>query len=79
MQEPPLTTVHIPKQEMGSTAVRLLVTSDEVVDSGYHLVLGTELVIRDSTCPPGGSSLIGLSAGVMRSKQQVPCSRGSMD
>ena len=63
VQEPPLTTVHIPKQEMGSTAVRLLVTSDEVVDSGYHLVLGTELVIRESTCPPRGSSLISFSGG----------------
>lgn len=53
MQDPPLSTVHIPRQEMGATAAKLLICSEDVIDSRHQLVLGTWLVVRDSTCTPG--------------------------
>jgi LacI family transcriptional regulator len=45
---PTLTTVHVPSEELGRTAVRLALHREEFPDS-QHQVLGTHIVIRDST------------------------------
>ncbi|WP_129669803.1 LacI family DNA-binding transcriptional regulator [Phytoactinopolyspora endophytica] len=48
---PPLTTVHIPHDELGRTAVRMaLHRHEEAVPQ--HVVLGTHTVVRDSVAPP---------------------------
>ncbi|AWS43607.1 LacI family DNA-binding transcriptional regulator [Streptosporangium sp. 'caverna'] len=46
--EPGLTTVHIPTEELGRTAVRLALNREE----RQHVVLGTHIVVRDSVRPP---------------------------
>jgi LacI family transcriptional regulator len=46
---PPLTTVHIPLEELGRTAVRLALHPEE--STGQHVVIGTHVVIRDSVRP----------------------------
>jgi LacI family transcriptional regulator len=46
---PALTTVHVPHEELGRTAVRLALQRDEH-GSGQHVVLGTH-VVRDSVAP----------------------------
>ncbi|MCL8014943.1 LacI family DNA-binding transcriptional regulator [Streptomyces sp. AS02] len=48
---PALTTVHVPHEELGSTAVRLALHRDRHVRS-QHTVLGTHVVIRESSGPP---------------------------
>ncbi|MGP4047621.1 LacI family DNA-binding transcriptional regulator [Streptomyces sp. 2A115] len=45
---PSLTTVSIPQEELGRAAVRLALHREELPDS-QHLVLGTHVVLRDST------------------------------
>ncbi|WP_181806584.1 LacI family DNA-binding transcriptional regulator [Streptomyces shenzhenensis] len=51
---PTLTTVHVPQEELGRAAVRLALHRDELPD-GQHLVLGTHVVLRESTRrPPQG-------------------------
>ncbi|MGN9837814.1 LacI family DNA-binding transcriptional regulator [Nonomuraea sp. H19] len=50
--EPGLTTVHIPTEELGRTAVRLALHRDE----RQHVVLGTHIVVRDSVRPPSRDS-----------------------
>jgi LacI family transcriptional regulator len=45
---PTLTTVHVPQEELGRAAVRLALHRDELPD-GQHLVLGTHVVLREST------------------------------
>jgi len=45
---PTLTTVNIPHEELGRTAVRLALHRDEFPES-QHQVLGTHIVVRDST------------------------------
>ncbi|MDX6346003.1 MAG: LacI family transcriptional regulator [Streptomyces sp.] len=45
---PTLTTVRIPHEELGRTAVRLALHRDEYPDS-QHQMLGTHIVVRDST------------------------------
>jgi LacI family transcriptional regulator len=45
---PTLTTVHVPAEELGRTAVRLALHREEFPES-QHQVLGTHIVIRDST------------------------------
>ncbi|WP_274383891.1 LacI family DNA-binding transcriptional regulator [Saccharothrix deserti] len=47
---PALTTVHIPHEELGRTAVRLALNRERHAMS-QHTVLGTHLVIRESTGP----------------------------
>lgn len=49
---PALTTVHIPHEELGRAAVRLALHRDEFPES-QHQVLGTHIVVRDSTRRPG--------------------------
>jgi LacI family transcriptional regulator len=49
---PSLTTVSIPHEELGRAAVRLTLHRDELPES-QHLVLGTHIVVRDSTRRPG--------------------------
>ncbi|WP_432747839.1 LacI family transcriptional regulator [Streptomyces sp. JH002] len=51
---PQLTTVHVPYEEVGRTAVRLALglRAGEVSSAAQHAVLGTHVVIRDSTAPP---------------------------
>lgn len=49
---PALTTVHVPHEELGRSAVRLALHRDENPDT-QHLVLGTHVVIRDSARRPG--------------------------
>ncbi|MEV0380310.1 LacI family DNA-binding transcriptional regulator [Nonomuraea sp. NPDC050643] len=46
--EPGLTTVHIPTEELGRTAVRLALNRRE----RQHVVLGTHIVVRNSVRPP---------------------------
>ncbi|MBB5778710.1 LacI family DNA-binding transcriptional regulator [Nonomuraea jabiensis] len=46
--EPGLTTVHIPTEELGRTAVRLALNREE----RQHVVLGTHIVVRNSVRPP---------------------------
>ncbi|NDL57195.1 LacI family DNA-binding transcriptional regulator [Phytoactinopolyspora mesophila] len=48
---PALTTVHIPTDELGRTAVRLAIHRDEYAHN-QHVVLGTHIVVRDSVAPP---------------------------
>ncbi|MER5178512.1 LacI family DNA-binding transcriptional regulator [Streptomyces sp. NPDC002896] len=45
---PQLTTVNVPHEELGRTAVRLALHRDELPDS-QHQVLGTHIVVRGST------------------------------
>jgi len=51
---PPLTTVHIPKQRMGAIAARRLheLIEGQDADVALRIVLGTELIIRHSVQPP---------------------------
>jgi LacI family transcriptional regulator len=51
---PQLTTVHVPYEELGRTAVRLALGLREGESSSaeQHALLGTHVVIRDSTAPP---------------------------
>ncbi|MDX3228016.1 LacI family DNA-binding transcriptional regulator [Streptomyces sp. ME19-01-6] len=49
---PALTTVHVPHEELGRTAVRLALHREELPES-QHQVLGTHIVIRASTRGPG--------------------------
>lgn len=42
-----LTTVHVPHEELGRTAVRLALAHDRP-DTAQHVVLGTHIVVRDS-------------------------------
>jgi LacI family transcriptional regulator len=55
LASPPLTTVRQPLREMGAVAVRtaLRLAAGERVES-HHVELATELVVRQSTAPPGG-------------------------
>lgn len=47
---PPLTTLHIPREEMGRAAARIaLYGTDET-----HVQIGTHIVVRESTAPPSG-------------------------
>jgi LacI family transcriptional regulator len=50
---PPLTTVHVPYEELGRLAVRTALgrTPDA---PNEHLLLGTHVVVRDSVAAPGG-------------------------
>ena len=53
---PPLTTVSMPKWEMGQRAAEVLLTRIEGGDTGrqpQRLVLPTTLIVRKSTAPPG--------------------------
>jgi LacI family transcriptional regulator len=45
---PALTTVSVPHEELGRTAVRLALHRDEFPE-GHHQMLGTHIVVRDST------------------------------
>jgi LacI family transcriptional regulator len=46
---PPLTTVHIPAEELGRAAVRAALHTDELRTAGRRdIVLGTHVVVRDS-------------------------------
>ncbi|MFI5880400.1 LacI family DNA-binding transcriptional regulator [Streptomyces sp. NPDC051554] len=45
---PALTTVRVPYEELGRTAVRLALQGDERLSSDDHVVLSTQLVIRKS-------------------------------
>jgi len=47
--QPPLTTVRQPIEEMGRQAARLLLAKVAGEAGGMHLILDTELVVRDST------------------------------
>ncbi|NEE02709.1 LacI family DNA-binding transcriptional regulator [Phytoactinopolyspora halotolerans] len=48
---PALTTVHIPHEELGRTAVRLALHRHESTVP-QHVVLGTHIAVRDSVAPP---------------------------
>ncbi len=51
---PPLTTVHIPRQEIGRIAFDCLVPAPTSVRSaGRNIVIDPEFVVRESTGPPG--------------------------
>jgi LacI family transcriptional regulator len=46
-----LTTVHLPHEELGRTAVRLALEPAAHSGTPQHIVLGTHLVVRDSVRP----------------------------
>jgi LacI family transcriptional regulator len=46
-----LTTVHLPHEEVGRTAVRLALEHEARGGTPPHVVLGTHLVVRDSVRP----------------------------
>ncbi|MFJ9543925.1 LacI family DNA-binding transcriptional regulator [Streptomyces sp. NPDC101225] len=48
---PALTTVHIPHEELGRTAVRLALHRDDLDRPTQHVVLGTHVVVRGSVAP----------------------------
>lgn len=55
---PPLTTIHVPIEEMGKTAVKMLIqqidrSQGHSTDGAIHRELHTSLVVRESTSPPG--------------------------
>lgn len=50
---PALTTVRVPFEELGRTAVRLALEREVGFPSDNHVVLSTQLVIRDSARPVG--------------------------
>lgn len=53
---PPLTTVHVPYEQLGRLAVRTsLGRTPDAPDE--HLLLGTHVVIRDSVAPSAGAPL----------------------
>ncbi|MFI7130691.1 LacI family DNA-binding transcriptional regulator [Nonomuraea sp. NPDC050153] len=45
-----LTTVHVPHEELGRTAVRLALATD-AADTSRHVMLGTHIIVRDSVRP----------------------------
>lgn len=49
---PALTTVRVPYEELGRTAVRLPLDREEASAGDDHVVLGTQLVIRQSVGGP---------------------------
>jgi DNA-binding LacI/PurR family transcriptional regulator len=49
---PPLTTVHIPRHELGRRAALELIEQLEGRDAAHDVVLPTRLIIRESTAPP---------------------------
>ena len=51
-----LTTVHVPHEELGRTAVRLALRSG-TPGVAQHVLLGTHIVVRDSVAVPAGPSL----------------------
>jgi len=53
---PPLTTVHIPRQELGRRAALELIDQLEGRDVAREVVLPTRLIIRESTAPPARHS-----------------------
>lgn len=48
---PPLTTVHLPHEELGRAAVRLAVESPDQGSGREHVTLATHVVVRDSVRP----------------------------
>jgi LacI family transcriptional regulator len=48
---PSLTTVRVPYEELGRTAVRLALDREETITGDDHVVLSTQLVIRESVGP----------------------------
>jgi LacI family transcriptional regulator len=60
---PPLTTVNIPRDVLGQMVVSRLIKTAETREYGQELLLGTELVVRESTSTPGTRGL-GSRAGV---------------
>lgn len=53
MLAPALTTIRVPRHEMGANAARLLLDQIHGVKNGtIHIVLAPELVVRGSTAPP---------------------------
>jgi len=50
---PPLTTVHIPRHELGRRAAIELIHQLEGRDGAREVMLPTRLIVRESTAPPG--------------------------
>jgi LacI family transcriptional regulator len=59
LTSPPLTTVRQPLREMGAVALRtaLRLAAGEKLDA-HHVELATELVVRESTAPPGAGGAV---------------------
>jgi LacI family transcriptional regulator len=49
---PPLSTIHIPREDMSKLAVEMLLQLVEGGNIGRDIKLATELIIRESTAPP---------------------------
>jgi len=47
-----LTTLRVPYEDLGRTAVRLALDGERRVTGGDHVILGTQLVVRQSVRPP---------------------------
>jgi LacI family transcriptional regulator len=52
---PPLTTVHVPQQQIGAEAARMLLQCIEQPGPPRSLLLGCDLVVRASTGPAPGN------------------------
>jgi LacI family repressor for deo operon, udp, cdd, tsx, nupC, and nupG len=50
--EPALTTIHQPRRELGQAAASMLIDLLQGKPSSRRIMLGTDLVIRDSVAPP---------------------------
>lgn len=48
-----LTTLRVPYEDLGRTAVRLALDAERRAAGGDHVILGTQLVIRQSVRAPG--------------------------
>lgn len=56
MLHPALTTVHVPKQHLGRTAVELLLHAlGEPATPARHIALATHLLVRGTTAPPANT------------------------
>ena len=67
---PPLTTVNIPRDVLGRMVVSTLIKTAETQEPGQELLLGTELVVRNSTLFPRVQGLLPRRGGSLSASQK---------